>query len=105
MQIIDNLVPKVLLGAALILSVLAAYAADINSGNRIYQMHCASCHGPKGISIIPGAPNLARGEGLMQPDTMLLTTLRTGRGAMPGYLGILTDREILDVVAYSRTLR
>ena len=83
----------------------SADAADINNGARIYQMHCANCHGATGISIIPATPNFARGEGLMQPDLALLATVRTGRNAMPGYLGILTDRQILDAVAYSRTLR
>ena len=28
-----------------------------------------------------------------------------GRAAMPGYFGILNDRDILDVVAYLRTFR
>lgn len=82
-----------------------ALAADINSGSQIYQMHCAGCHGPTGISIVPGTPNLARGEGMMKPDPVLLAVMRSGKNAMPGYLGILTDRQILDVVAYSRTLR
>ncbi len=98
-----------LLTTLLVLGLFApatgASAADINSGARIYQLHCASCHGPTGISIIPGTPNFARGEGLMQPDMTLLAAVRTGRNAMPGYLGILTDRQILDAVAYSRTLR
>jgi len=55
--------------------------------------------------VLPGAPHLARGERLMQADMTLLASLRAGKNAMPGYLGILADREILDVIAYSRTLR
>ena len=31
-------------------------------------------------------------------------TIRTGKGAMPGFFGVLREREILDVVAYLRTL-
>ena len=41
----------------------------------------------------------------MQPDMALLATLKAGKNAMPGYFGILSDNEILDVIAYSRTLR
>jgi len=83
-----------------------ATAADIIKGNRIYSAHCAFCHGVSGISAMPGAPNLARGsERLMQADIGLLTSIRNGKNAMPAYIGILTDREILDVIAYLRTLR
>ncbi len=98
-------VSNILLALGLFAMVAGVSAADINSGARIYQLNCASCHGPTGISTIPGTPNFARGEGLMKPDVALLATVRAGQNAMPGYLGILTDRQILDAVAYSRTLR
>ena len=96
---------NVILASVLLLAPAAAAAADINSGARICQMHCASCHGPTGISIVPGTPNFARGEGLMKPDMTLLAAVRTGLNTMPGYIGILNDRQMLDVIAYSRTLR
>ena len=86
-------------------AIVPAQAADVINGSRVYAKHCAACHGPKGVSVMPGAPHLARGERLMQPDMALLASLKAGKGAMPAYLGILSDREILDVVAYSRTLR
>lgn len=82
-----------------------ACAADVMKGAQIYAKHCAACHGPGGMSVMPGAPNLARGERLMQPDTALLVALKAGKNAMPAYIGILSDRDLLDVVAYSRTLR
>ena len=82
-----------------------ACAADVIKGAQIYARHCAACHGPSGVSVMPGAPHLARGERLMQPDTALLVMLKAGKNAMPAYIGILSDREILDVIAYSRTLR
>lgn len=96
---------KTILALVLLAVAAGAAAADINSGARIYQMHCASCHGPTGISIVPGTPNFARGEGLMKPDMTLLAAVRTGLNAMPGYIGILNDRQMLDAIAYSRTLR
>ena len=82
-----------------------ACAADAIKGAQIYAKHCAACHGPSGVSVMPGAPHLARGERLMQPDTALLMSLKAGKNAMPAYIGILSDRDIFDVIAYSRTLR
>lgn len=83
----------------------AAHGADVMKGSQLYAMHCAACHGPRGVSVMPNAPHLARGERLMQSDLALLATLKAGKNAMPAYLGILSDREILDVIAYTRTLR
>ena len=79
-------------------------AADITKGSTLYATHCASCHGASGNPVIPGAPNFRRMDTLMRPDMQLLTSIRNGKGAMPGYFGVLRDREILDVVAYLRTL-
>jgi cytochrome c6 len=79
-------------------------AADLIKGGELYATHCASCHGASGISIMPGAPNFAREEGLMQPDPILQLSIRNGKNAMPAYQGILSDQDILDVIVYLRTL-
>ena len=91
--------------ALLFLFAQAASSADVMKGGQIYRMHCASCHGAGGTSTMPNAPSFARGERLMQPDQMLLGSIRRGRGAMPGFFGVLTDRDTLDVIAYLRTMR
>lgn len=78
--------------------------ADTINGAKLYATHCVSCHGKKGEGVMPGAPNLTRGNSLLQPDGSLLEKIKKGRNAMPGYYGILKEREILDVVAYLRTL-
>ena len=88
-----------------VLFALPACAADVINGAQIYARHCAACHGPTGVSVMAGTPHLARGERMMQSDQALLASLKAGRNVKPAYLGILTDREILDVIAYSRTLR
>ena len=80
------------------------YAADPNKGAELYAMHCATCHGVTGISVMPGAPNFAHSEGLMNPDGVLLVTIRSGKAAMPAYRGVLGDQDILNVIAYLRTL-
>lgn len=82
-----------------------AGAADAINGQRLYRMHCAACHGGSGQSVMPMAPSFARGERLMQPDANLLASVRLGRNAMPAFVGVLNDREILDAIAFVRTLR
>lgn len=79
-------------------------AADTIKGGALYAVHCASCHGASGISVMPNAPNFARGESLLQPDLSLLVSIKNGKNAMPAYQGILSDHDILDVIVYLRTL-
>lgn len=100
-----HLVYAVLAGVMTFIMVAPAHAADVIKGSQVYARHCAACHGPNGTSVMPAAPHLVRGEGLMQPDMALLASLKAGKNAMPAYIGILSDAEILDVIAYSRTLR
>jgi cytochrome c6 len=96
---------RILLLAFLALLAHAAHAADVMKGGQIYRMHCANCHGASGIGAMPNAPSFARGERMMQPDPMLLASIRRGRGAMPGFFGVLSDRDTLDVIAYLRSMR
>jgi len=89
---------------ALALAATGAGAADVQRGASLYKTHCAVCHGPDGTPTIPSAPNFRRFDTLLRPDAQLLQTIRAGRGMMPSFMGVLKDREILDVIAYLRTL-
>lgn len=89
---------------ALLLGCGAALAADVNKGRQTYGTHCAICHGQSGQGTVAGAPNFDRGDGLLRPDFSLLAAIKAGKNAMPAYRGMLSDRDILDVVAYLRTL-
>ena len=91
-------------GLILLLSSAASQGADINKGRQVYANYCTICHGQTGRSVMPGSPNFDRGEGLMRPDFTLLAAIRSGKNAMPAFQGILSDRDILDVIAYLRTL-
>lgn len=97
--------------ATLAVAVLAAaisasaFAADTFKGQKVYASNCAICHGQDGRGVMPGTPNLATPEAMMKPDFTLLASIRAGRNAMPAYQGILSDRDIMDVIAYVRTLR
>lgn len=82
-----------------------AAAADPQQGRKLYKTHCENCHGTSGAGQIPGAPDFLRGDTLMRPDIELMRTVKAGRGMMPAYQGMFTEPELLDVIAYLRTLR
>lgn len=97
-----------LLLAALVWSGLlpgAAMAANPTRGAELYAAHCANCHGAAGRPVLPGAPDLSRPTALLKPDLSLLASIRSGKGGMPGYAGLLRDRDILDLVSHLRTFR
>lgn len=79
-----------------------AYAADSNNGARLYTTHCGGCHGDKGV--MAGMPNFQRSEGLFRPDGELLARIKQGTGVMPAFNGLLSDRDIFDIIAHLRTL-
>jgi cytochrome c553 len=80
-------------------------AGDPSAG-RTRAQQCATCHGPLGISINPGAPNLAG-----QPAVYLVEQLKAFRsGKRPHQvMGIiakpLQDDEITDLAAWYASLR
>ena len=80
-------------------------AADPTKGRAIYMANCQNCHGVNGTGQLPGMPNFARGEGLLRPDMDIVRTIKSGKGMMPSYQGMFTDNEMLDLVAFLRTLR
>jgi cytochrome c6 len=82
-----------------------ASAANFVQGQQLYNMHCAVCHGARGEGVMQEAPKFRMGERLDQPDMMLMQSVKTGKKAMPPFFGILQDGQILDVLAYVRTLR
>lgn len=97
--------PALLLLCSLSLVTSPASAADPQQGGKLYGQHCQNCHGPTGTGQLPGMPDFSRSEGLMRSDNDLLQFVRNGAGMMPAYRGLLSDRDILDVLAYLRTLR
>ena len=82
-----------------------AFAIDLMRGQRVYNTHCAACHGMNGIPVIPQAPSFAAKERLMQPDLQLMQSVKMGKTVMPPFMGILRDEEILDALQYARMLR
>ncbi|MDH3231089.1 MAG: c-type cytochrome [Alphaproteobacteria bacterium] len=106
----------------------AAAAVRIDSGDAelvalggaVYAAHCAACHGAgregepdwrerKKDGTLPAPPHDETGHTWHHPDGMLFTITRSGGqavapagyvSAMPGFAGILTDREISASIAF-----
>lgn len=89
----------------LLAAALPASALDLARGQRLYNLHCASCHGITGIPVMPETPNLAMREGMNQPDVVIMQSLKMGKRNKPPFFGRLTDDELLDVVQYVRVMR
>jgi len=88
-----------------------AIAADIAKGKAIYNEKCALCHGrtgkgdgPVGASLNPKPPSFISKEMIAHPDTRHKAVMIEGRGAMPSFKDQLSEEEIEDVLAYTRTL-
>lgn len=88
-----------------------ATAGDPGRGKQVYDTNCATCHGPKGEGVTGLGPNMASANGqppvrerLSEADH--LNTVRKGRPEknMPTWEGVLQEQQILDVVAYERSL-
>jgi mono/diheme cytochrome c family protein len=93
------------LGLALSPSLVdGALAGDIFSGQEVYARHCEKCHGADGRPLLPNVPNFTRGEGLQMTDTQMVRVLKAGKNLMPAFDKIIKEKDLLDVVAYTRTL-
>lgn len=90
---------------ALVAATHLASAADLVRGQRLYNLHCASCHGITGIPVMPETPNLSMREGLSQPDVVIMQSLKMGKKNKPPFFGRLNDQELLDVIQYTRNMR
>ena len=103
--IIENpVIPLPLLVAMLMMSPLPAVdAADVFKGKTVYETYCEGCHGRGGRGEMAGTPNFSRGQQLIRTDLSLFAAISSGKNAMPGFQGILTENEILDVITYIRT--
>ncbi len=81
-----------------------AVAGNPFKGKPLYERHCAECHADSGSTKMENASNFKQAKGLMVPDAQLLMTIKSGKGMMSGYQGLLKDEEIMDIIAYLRTL-
>jgi mono/diheme cytochrome c family protein len=81
-----------------------AQAGNAAAGKSTFVSICSSCHGLDGIATLDYAPSFAKCQRLEQDDAKLLVSVRDGIGGrMPPWGTYLTEREILDAIAYART--
>ena len=98
-------------------------AALVAEGEAIYAAQCASCHGAdlegqanwrerKADGRLPAPPHDASGHTWHHPDGQLFALTKQGPAAlvggdyqsdMPGYAGVLSDREIVAVLSYIKS--
>jgi mono/diheme cytochrome c family protein len=92
-----------LVGLAALAEAGGAQAGDATAGRATWASICSTCHGADGVATYPNAPSFSRCERLNQDDNKLLASVRDGIGGrMPPWGGFLTEREILDAIAYAR---
>ncbi|MEX2543178.1 MAG: c-type cytochrome [Trueperaceae bacterium] len=75
-------------------------AADLNAGRRLYDHHCAACHGSQGRGGV--APAL-RGNGQLRYDGLVASRIVMGGDGMPPFNQVMSTAEIAAVASYIRT--
>jgi mono/diheme cytochrome c family protein len=86
---------------------------SVSAGKALYNQHCSSCHGKKGLGDGSKAAQLKTHPGdfstaafQSESDGSLFYKVQEGRGDMPSFKKKIPDpNEIWDVVNYMRTLK
>lgn len=98
-------------------------AAAVADGRRVYTGYCASCHGSElegepdwqqrdSEGYLPAPPHDETGHTWHHPDQQLIAITMYGsamtagggyKSRMEGYSGVLSDQEILNVLAYIKS--
>lgn len=75
---------------------------ELLKGRRIYVDRCSACHGKAGEGVV--GPSFDDGKLLRDFDSVAAQVefVRTGRGVMPQFGGVLDEDELRAVVRYER---
>lgn len=89
---------------------VAADTASLARGKKLFQAHCASCHGaqgqgdgPAGRALKPGPADLTAMAG-RHSDGDFAWKIANGRGPMPAWNGRLSEKNIWDLVNFIQSL-
>ena len=81
-------------------------------GKALFAQACAKCHAEDGTGGLPMVANGPRPIDLTsaewqrsRSDAEVLTAIRTGRGAMPPFDGVLTAEQIAALASHVRALK
>lgn len=88
-------------GGAAVASVAADPGDAESTGAALFAANCSACHGPSGGG--GSGPRLA-GNPRAGDAGLVASTVRFGRGRMPGFGSLLTEEQIERLVAYVGTL-
>lgn len=96
--------------ATVLFAVSAAIACTQDSGENLYKVSCAQCHGLTGEADTPAgrsfkAHSLNTPDALKMTDAEMLDLTKKGKGNMPAWEEMLTDEQLKDVIAYVRILQ
>jgi mono/diheme cytochrome c family protein len=104
--------------ASLAAAPSAASAGDPVTGEKIFASSCAGCHGRRGAGVPGLSQDMARSELIAgTTDQELFELIKTGQtpGDTPGTtavvmppkggVSLLTDQNLVDIVAYIRSLQ
>ena len=88
---------------------VAPTTGNLAKGKALYTKHCAGCHGPQGKGdgyklLGPDPANLTAPSTEKQSDADLLATIHEGKPNMPSWKGLLSERDLRQILAYVRTL-
>jgi len=89
-----------------------SHAAMVALGNQVYQQRCALCHGPGGKGDGPAAaglnpkPRNHTDAAYMnsRTDAQLLDVIHNGKGNMPAWKNVLSEREMKAALIHVRSL-
>jgi cytochrome c553 len=73
-----------------------------SEGAEIYRRNCATCHGFHGYGAEGIFPPLRGNPAVTGPHVNSIMPVVFGRGAMPGFAGLLSDEELALVISYIR---
>lgn len=84
---------------------------SISRGKDLYQKHCLSCHGVKGLGDGPDARGQTHSPANLQklarevPDFKFFISISQWDGGMPGWKEEFNDSDREDLVSYIKTFR
>lgn len=82
--------------------VTAGFRSHNDVGQKLYERHCARCHGNDGTKGSFGATNLRQS---ILPDAAIIRQIEKGKGFMPPFRRKLAADEIAQVMIYIKSLR
>lgn len=86
------------LGACGAQSTDTPVSGDIKKGKKLYEQYCILCHGTNGKMQLNGATDITKSVMTYDERRILI---KDGKNLMTPFDGILSEREIEDIAAYS----